>query len=68
MLGRGLITDEVQLPMNPGKWDRAYIGLALGDYMTFTKYGGQVHEVPLGDGTRIKVETMQAFDIFVVGK
>lgn len=68
MLGKGLITDDKQLPKAASKWDRAYIGLNLGDYMTFTKYGGQVHEVPLGDGSRIKVEVMQAFDIFIVGQ
>lgn len=41
-----------------------YAGLALGDWLTFSKYDGTKFRIPLMDGETIDVEVLHGFDIY----
>lgn len=41
-----------------------YAGLALGDWLTFSKYDGTLFRIPLMDGESVDVEVLHGFDIY----
>ena len=59
LIGNGITADQEEKG-NKSAW----AGLALGDFLTFSKYDGTQIAIPL-PGETIEIEVMHGFDVYV---
>jgi chaperonin GroES len=59
LIGLGVVADQLEKG-NASPWT----GLAIGDFLSFSKYDGTIIEIPLPDET-ITIEVLHAFDVYV---